>query len=189
MKIKSFAVIVATCTILCHWDAFGCSEGSFMKEIQLTQGKVALVDDEDFEYLSQWKWCAARHGRIFYAVSRILISGKLSGIAMHRLVLGLKDRNILCDHADGNGLNNQRYNLRKADYRQNGRNRAKGDGTSSLFKGVSWCSTRKKWAVSIMASDRRIFLGYGKSEVDAAVMYNAAALKHFGEFAKLNTIE
>lgn len=88
-----------------------------MREIPLTQGKVALVDDEDYERLTRHKWYAVRAPHTFYAC-RNLPSPQKGPVGMHRAVLGLPPRvgpdGILADHWDGDGLNNQRSNLRQA---------------------------------------------------------------------------
>ncbi len=82
-----------------------------MKEIRLTQGKVALIDDADFEWLSQWKWRCSRHFRTWYAMRTVHSLGKTMTVSMHRLITGAKPGEQV-DHVDGNGINNQRNNLR-----------------------------------------------------------------------------
>lgn len=187
MKIKSFAVIVATCTILCHWDAFGCSEGIFMKEIQLTQGKVAIVNDTDFEWLSQWKWCL--HNKM-YAVRNILVGGKTKTIRMHRVILDIEYTKMFCDHIDGNGLNNQRSNLRVATPLQNQQNQKRKSIGSSQYKGVHFNKKcKRKWSAMIRCSEGRLYLGRFANETEAALAYNEAAIKYHGEFARLNIIQ
>jgi hypothetical protein len=100
-----------------------------MKLIPLTQGKFAMVDDADFDWLNQWNWQANLIKGIWYATRGIRepkiargIYGKVVRVSMHRVILDLKDRWELGDHLDGNGLNNQRSNLRKATNSQNLRN-------------------------------------------------------------------
>src|SRR3989304_2105986 len=83
-----------------------------MKEIQLSQGKVALVDDEDFEMLNRYKWSAMRGANTYYAYTHIILeSGKRTSIAMHRVIMQTPV-GYETDHRDRNGLNNQRFNLR-----------------------------------------------------------------------------
>lgn len=96
----------------------------FMKLIPLTQGKFALVDDEYYEYLHQWKWCAHRQKHTFYAVRNIVSNGKKKTHAMHRELLN--SGILYIDHKDGNGLNNQRDNLRIASRGQNAMNLMRG---------------------------------------------------------------
>jgi hypothetical protein len=120
-----------------------------MRQILLTQGLVALVDDVDFEYLNQWKWHALKHRESFYAARNS--GGRLNRkyIFMHRLILGLTDSKIEVDHKDLNGLNNQRNNLRPASRSQNAANIPSRMGSSSKHLGVHWDNTKKKWASGI----------------------------------------
>ena len=156
-----------------------------MKEIPLTQGKVALVDDEDFDRVNQFKWQAARANRNWYAIRGIRIPGKKnSTIRMHCFILGIKK----IDHRNTNGLDNQKENLRPATDSQNQANRRKQLGTSSKFKGVSFFKKKGKWHSDIYVSKQRISLGYYEQEEHAALAYNGAAKLFFGEFARLNQI-
>lgn len=159
-----------------------------MKEIKLTQGKVALVDDEDFEYLNQWKWHAFKSGAgIFYARRYDCTNNVRIGIPMHRLILNLKKGDkLVIDHKDGNGLNNQRSNVRVCTQQQNSINR-KGHGASKYI-GVS-CDKRwnNKWRASIKIGGKQKSIGYYKTEENAAIAYNIFAEKHHGEFARYNT--
>lgn len=95
-----------------------------MKEIELTQNQVALVDDEDYEKLSQYKWIAFKNGHVFY-VSRSLPRGerKSRTFYMHWEVIGKPAKGLETSHRDGNGLNNQRSNLQNGTKRQNQQNR------------------------------------------------------------------
>lgn len=153
-----------------------------MKEIQLTQGKVALVDDEDYENLNKWKWYAIKNHRNYYAVRYINKDKKT--IFMHKEIL----KGIICDHRDRNGLNNQKENLRIATLQQNNMNRRGCDNSSSNYKGVTWDKNAKKWRPSIQINKKTIHLGSFALEVEAAKVYNRAALKYHGEFACLNQL-
>jgi len=139
-----------------------------MKEIPLTQGKVALVDDEDFEYLNASKWCAARNSRTFYAKRALL---RTKTIFMHRVVLA-PQKGMIIDHIDGNGLNNQRSNLRIVNVRENSRNRH--HEKSSTFPGVSWDARRKKWQAWIWINGKNVWLGRFTDEISAASAYRKA---------------
>lgn len=158
-----------------------------MKEIELTQGKVALVDDEDYEWLNQWNWCAVRlpnknNGSIHWYASRGWTR------YMHRFILNLIGTKQRADHIDGDGLNNQRFNLRIATGAQNNMNRRNVREHSSQYKGVSWDYVNQKWMVRIKAKGYYMNLGRFVDEVEAALAYDRAAMHYFGEYANLNFI-
>lgn len=107
---------------------------------------------------------------------------------MHRAILGINSKTKV-DHKDGDGLNNQRQNIRVATTSQNGGNRRKqAKPTSSKFKGVCWHKRDKVWQVMIMANGKYTYVGFFQSEVEAAMAYNKAATSLFGEFAHLNEV-
>jgi len=153
-----------------------------MKEIKLTQGKVALVDDEDFEYLNQWKWCAIKNCRTFYAIRTGYDPCKKT-IRMHRIILN-SPLGILTDHIDHNGLNNQKSNLRICTAAQNGYNKL----PIGKYKGVYYNESDGKMHIraQIMHNYKTYFLGYFNTEEEAARVYDVKAKELFGEFANLN---
>ncbi len=153
-----------------------------MKEIQLTQGFVALVDDEDYDYLMQWKWYAKKQKYSYYA--NRYENGKL--IHMHRVILKIDNPNLYGDHKDHNGLNNQRKNLRIATKLQNNKNKTSHKNAASRFLGVS--SHNERWRARITINYKNKSLGVFKSESEAAMAYNNAARVIHGEFANLNNI-
>lgn len=155
-----------------------------MKHIELTQGKVAIVDDDMFEYLNQWKWHAARDKQTYYARRYDCSNGGKKRIMMHDLVNGKKDGHIN-DHKDGNGINNTSENIRFCTYRENSINR-KAWG-SSKYLGVSFEKCTGKWLSRINTGIRKINIGRFKVEENAAIAYNIYAEKHHGEFARFNT--
>lgn len=154
-----------------------------MKTIQLTQGKVALVDDADYEWLNQWKWYAFRNPTIFYAGRSIIKNGVKKMILMHRIIINAK-KDKMVDHKDHDGLNNQRYNIRACTRSQNMQNQS--SGGSSKYLGVGWVKSANKWESRIKSNDKRKFLGHFKTELEAAIIYNIAARKYHGEFANPN---
>lgn len=180
-----------------------------MREIPLASrkypGLVALVDDKDYELVSQYNWhphIASTWNRrltpgrkAFYArTNTTKEDGRRSGILMHKLITGY-DRT---DHKDHNGLNNQRSNLRDVGQRENTANRQKETArrTASRFKGVSCYNSkryphkRKRWVAYIGSQNTgtRRGLGYFATEKEAALAYNRAATEMYGEFACLNEV-
>ena len=161
-----------------------------MKEIPLTKGKVALVDDDDYPHLLKFKWHANRSARChtWYAETTIRYrQWEVLRTSIHRLVLGAR-RGEEVDHIDGNGLNNQKSNLRFATRAQQSQNRRAHAKTKSGYKGVcpeSGCST---WRAYIIVRGKEVRLGNFPTKEQAAEAYNAAATKFFGEFAYLNVI-
>lgn len=157
-----------------------------MREIKLTQGKVALVDDEDFERLNTHKWCVMKTYGLFYAVRHTPKPNRRT-ILMHREIIGAQPGQMV-DHIGGNGLNNQQANLRFCTNAQNVRNAKKRQGGTSHFKGVCYDADRGTWIAQIIVNYKGKHLGRFENEEDAAMAYNRAAKKYFGEFARLNYI-
>jgi len=153
-----------------------------MKEIVLTQNKVALVDDDDYNWLSRWRWHACRYGGLWYAMRNSRENGKWRKILMHRVILGDKVAEIT-DHKDRNGLNNQRSNLRPCTRSQNTANSQR--KSRAGFKGVEQKS-RNRWRAMIGIKEGRKNLGSFKSPEEAAKAYDEAAIERYGEFAILN---
>lgn len=158
-----------------------------MKRIPLTQNKFALVDDADFQKINQHKWSASKRINTYYALRYIGGGRKRPRFClMHRDILGLqKGDGKHTDHIDGNGLDNQRSNLRVCTQQQNAFNQRAQRG-SSRFKGVHWFKRCRIWQANIRHEYRTIHLGYFKNEVDAAEAYDRAAKRLFGNFARLN---
>lgn len=156
----------------------------FMREIPLTKGKVALVDDSDFESLSNLRWQAMQKRNLWYAFRSQRKGGKKSTILMHRAIIGGIPR---IDHRDGNGLNNQRGNLRAATRSQNQANSKKTTrSTTSRFKGVFRMADYQRWIARIKCNGKSRYLGSFHKETDAAMAYDIAARETFREFARTN---
>lgn len=156
-----------------------------VREIPLTKGLVALVDADDFEWLSQWKWRASfSQGRVS-AVAWIGPADNRRVVRLHRKLM-CPPPGMVVDHIDGDTLNNTRANLRVCTQRENSRNRRKGGG-ANRFKGVY---SDKRWPTRFLATIgvdyRSIKLGWFGSEAEAARAYDDAARKLHGEFARLN---
>ena len=157
-------------------------------EIPLTQGKVALIDDEDFDLVSGFKWNVKNDKNTFYARTKIRRDGLgRRNILMHRLLLGLTDPEIKTDHRDGNGLNNTRENIRACSHAQNMRNTGAYATNTSGFKGVHWHKQRRKWQASIKVNGKRKSLGLYITPKEAYMAYCKAAIEMHGEFANFGT--
>lgn len=148
--------------------------------IPLTQGQNAMVDAYDFEWLSQWNWCAcwSPSTKSFYA------RRGLPTIHMHRVILGCK-RGEFVDHINHNTLDNRRQNLRRCGHRANSHNRGLRSDNSTGFKGV-YLRRSGRWQGQFTLNGKRISLGYFNTAREAAQAYNSAAMVHHGEFARLN---
>jgi hypothetical protein len=154
-----------------------------VKEIPLTNGKVALVSDEDYEWLSKYKW---RYHNGYAARTVRTKSGKRTTVLMHREIMNATNQEV--DHIDGNKLNNTRENLRIATRLDNCRNVNKKRTNTSGYKGVSFDKRRGKWRARIKVNYKEVWLGYFDNKHDAARMYNFWAKDLFGEYARLNVI-
>jgi len=157
-----------------------------MRTISLTQGFVALVDDEDFDRVSGFKWTATKTKTNVYAVHKVRTAGgRHTSQLLHRFIMDVTNPDIDVDHKDHDGLNCQRANLRLCVRGENNGNAKKRRGTSK-FKGVSWDSGRQLWRAHITVRGRLTFLGRYGDERDAAIAYDDAARSAFGEFALVN---
>lgn len=152
-----------------------------MKLLTLSKGLFAKIDDHNFEWLSQWKWCADDDG---YAVRSDYSKGKKERIRMHRLITNCP-LDLQVDHINGDRSDNQETNLRVCTVAENARWRNSTKRNSSGFRGVSWAKRHKSWKVTISVNGN-IFLGYFRDKDDAARAYDNAAKKYHGAFASLN---
>jgi AP2 domain len=159
------------------------------KQIPLTQGQIAIVDDEDFERVSAYNWRAAwnKNTGSYYAIKNTTSAkGKRTTTCMHRFILGVSERRQKIDHIDHDTLFNVRRNLRVCTSSQNQHSQKKRVGCSSQYKGVCWDKSNCKWNARIMNSNHKFLLGNFKDEEDAARSYDVKARELFGEFAYLN---
>ncbi len=171
-----------------------------MKYINLTQNQEAMIDDEDYQFVSQNKWCANKIKNNYYAIRTVIIrrqnkkeniKKKQLRIYMHTLILENKLERILkpneeVHHINENGLDNRRENLMVVTRSQHKMLARKRKKYTSRHKGVSWAKRDKKWKVQITINWKQIYLGLFNSELEAAKAYDEAAKELFGEFAKLN---
>lgn len=155
------------------------------KEILLSQGQTALVDDDDYEWIAQWSWSAVKSHGIWYARRGGRVGEKTSQVKMHRQIMDAKPGEVI-DHIDFDGLNNCRANLRICTNQQNRFNQRPHAGKGSPFKGVFFAKDIGFWRACICINRNRIYLGCFRTAEDAARAYDEAAKTHFGEFAYLN---
>lgn len=156
----------------------------WLKEVALTQNKFALVDDEDYEEISKNKWYFCK-----YAVRTVGGKKIQRTIWMHRFIMGLgyESGDIYIDHADGDKLNNQKYNLRICTQTDNVRNGDKRKHNTSGYKGAREHSQAKgKFVAQISYKGICNYIGLFDDVVEAAIAYDESARKYFGEFARLN---
>ena len=161
------------------------------KTVKLTQNKEAIVDAEDYEIISKFKWSAHKENNGYYAVTSIKQeNGKYKQFRMHRMILNMTDRHIFIDHKNNNSLDNRKENLRIASYQDNARNigRTLSNNTSG-YRGVSFSKRHKSksWMSRIKINGKLKHLGYFATAEDAAMAFDKAAKQLFGEFCgKLN---
>ena len=150
-----------------------------MKKIPLTKGKFTIIDKEDFERVNRWKW------QITTGYATKSASEVNPYRAMHRLILNCSI-NQEVDHINGNRLDNRKINLRLATRRQNCMNRPKQKNNTSGYKGVFWQPQLNRWWARIKIDGEYLSLKTYKTKEEAAVAYDKAAFKNYGEFAHLN---
>ena len=160
--------------------------GYAFRHIRLTQGQKAIVDVEDYEWLSRVKWFADKSERSYYAARMVYGVFGRKKVWMHREIQPVRIGKFV-DHINGNGLDNRKCNLRPATREQNAWNMRKQQRKcSSRYKGVSWLKEQGKWRVRILYKGTRIPLGCFDDEAAAARAYDSKAKELFGEYAKPN---
>jgi len=173
----------------------GIENGS-VRGIPLTQGKIAIVDDEDYEWLMQWKW-GARHDAWNCYASRTAYPNGRNGtegrnhsnitVNMHREIMGCKPKDgIIVDHINRNCLDNRKVNLRIAAPSINGYNCRMHRDNSSGYRGVFWHKKSRKWMAQFLYHGEHIYCGSFNNLLDAVFAYDCAIIKYRGEDAILN---
>lgn len=159
-----------------------------MLEIQLTKNQKVLVDKNLYEDLNKNKWYTMNCSGKYYAARTIKIDGKKKTILMHRYIMNAP-KNKVVDHINGNTLDNRIENLRICSHKENIRNSKKCKNNTSGYTGVFFYKRTKRWQSCIGVNNKIINLGYYDTKEEAALAYNEAAIKYFGEFAKLNEVK
>lgn len=154
-----------------------------MKYIPLTQGRQAIVDDEDYEVVRKYKWSlkTSSDKKRHYVTTRI--NNKTA--YLHRLIMN-PPKHLEIDHRNHNCLDNRKCNLRICTHSQNMQNSMKKTNCKSKYKGIYWEKKKSKWRPTINDGNHNIYLGYYESEIEAAKAYDKKAIELFGEFAFVN---
>jgi hypothetical protein len=164
-----------------------------MKTIEIISKKhgkhFLLIDDDDFEKVSKYKWCISKNDKKFYVLTNVTTNNKQKKLYIHRYIMSKNNiDNLLIDHINHNTLDNRKQNLRVVTPTQNCNNTSSRTGSTSVFLGVSWYEREKHWRTQITVNKKASTVGTFKDEIEAAKAYNKAAIKHFGEYANLNKI-
>lgn len=155
-----------------------------VREIRLSRGMVALVDEEDYERVAQFRWSADVIGGKCYAVRwQRREDGTKAKVYMHRLLMDAP-KGTEVDHRDGDGRNNTRGNMRLATHAENGRNRSADRDSSTGIKGISWDKDARKWQAGIGVNGKRIALGRFDTPEAAHAAYAEASKRYHGEFGR-----
>lgn len=158
-----------------------------MKEIKLTQNQIALVDDEDFDRINQYKWCAyySPNTRSFYSMRGY----NNRNFYMHRFIINAQNGENV-DHKNHNTLDNRKENLRLCNNTTNQQNKRKTFNNKTIkYKGVHFNKYNNKWRVRISLNNKLIHLGYFNTEEIAALAYNEKAKELFGDFCYMNEVK
>lgn len=154
--------------------------------VPLTQNKEAIIDAEDVDKVLNYTWCAILNKGCFYAATAVRnAEGKVVRILLHKLILKC-EKPLEIDHADGNGLNNTKTNLRLVTRQQNMFNVRKPKHNTSGYKGVSWCQSSQKWKATISVERKRHHLGFYNTKEQAYSAYCEASERLHGKFGRVD---
>lgn len=151
--------------------------------IRLTQGKFAIVDEEDFQRANEYHWSAKKIGNVWYACRCDMVNGVNKTQFLHRFIMNA-DAEII-DHKNCDGLDNRKCNLRPCTFAQNGMNKRGKQNRKIEYKGVH-STGKSKFEATISTNKKTIHLGTYTTTVEAAMAYDTKAKELFGEFACLN---
>jgi hypothetical protein len=158
-----------------------------MKEIELTNGMKAIVDDEDYDYLLDYNWRCVKNGRTYYALFSRRIKGKFLNFWMHRMIMDAKERKDEVNHINHNGLDNRKENLRITTHNKVVVHSRVSNNKPTKHKGISYHKPTNKWRARIHINGKTIYLGYYIDETEAAKAYEKKAIELFGEYAHITT--
>lgn len=159
-----------------------------MRTIELGRGYTTVVDEDDYDKLSQYNWSVDERSHTTYVKRSVYEGGIRTGTEiMHRLIMDAPE-DMQVDHINGDGLDNRKENLRLCSQKQNLMNKRSVVDSSSKHKGVCWDKGSSKWRAYIQVDKKKKHLGYYTDELAAASAYNEAAKEHFGEYAKVNSV-
>jgi hypothetical protein len=174
---------------ICAWPVTAYRRrkyGYTYRRIYLGEGEWTILDVEDYYRFGNFKWSLGGSRKNFYAVRGIKNKKEeVEESRLHRAIMKAPKGRIV-DHKNCNGLDNRRENLRIATRAQNACNSRKRKNTSSRFMGVYFHKRGNKWGARLQHHGKDIWIGYFRSEVDAAHAYDKVAKKYHGEFARLN---
>ncbi len=178
---------------ICAWPVLQyrkCKYGYTYRKIYLGEGEYTIVDSCDYYTYGKYKWILSGVESNMYAVREKLIGPKKTAkVYLHREIMNAP-KGVIIDHKENGGLDNRRANLRFATQSQNMINRPKKPNTASKYRGVRWDKSRNFWYAEIIFRNKgrkiRKYLGRFENEIDAAKAYDRMAVKHHGEFARLN---
>lgn len=149
--------------------------------IPLSKGKFAIVDEDDFERLSVYKWCVSARG---YAVRNIFPNKIQKTEHMHKVIFGRDNTQV--DHINQDKLDNRKSNLRPCNHSQNGANSSLRKLNTTGYKGVVWDGSRNKYRAQITFNNKSMCIGRFETAIEAAKAYNRKAKEFWGEYAFLN---